>query len=563
MIRRATAFLVSASTLLVGLAAQGNLCSQATPIQGLGTFAFDTTQATTTGFNGNFGCPAPSDFIHQDVFWQWTVPAAGDYSIDTFGSNFDTKLSVHLGAGCSAACLQFNDNDGGGSQSQVILFGLSAGQSVLIQTGGALQESGLGALTIANYSDPCLGLSPDALEENDDCFSAPTIAPGTYLNLNILDTDWDYYSIAIPAGHQLYLEELYDDLGLVQYVLFEPGCFQYLRSGTSDLRWTNATNAPVVRTLQVRRSLHPLIACSEYGFQLSLGLDRCLTTPDDALDGNDDCASATVLADGLYPGLFVSGYDKDFYRFCLGAGESVSCTLLFASAEGDIDAYLRAADSAQCGTGSGSDLLAASTSGDDHESIQWTNTTGTDLELVLEVNLWEASDPQCNVYDLALSRSGACGGPEAGIAFCDPMDPHSGGGSTRLRGRWGSGQGSDLSLEVTHGPAQQFGYFLVGSNSPGIGIGQGRLCLDLQSPSVVGRYNLIGTDRNSVGRFNGAGVFENWVNTASDGLGFDVPMRLPLGGAVAIQSGQTWHFQLWHRDLGGQANFSNALTVQF
>ena len=37
----------------------------------------------------------------------------------------------------------------------------------------------------------------------------------------------------------------------------------------------------------------------------------------------------------------------------------------------------------------------------------------------------------------------------------------------------------------------------------------------------------------------------------------------PCPGAPVIQSGQTWHFQLWHRDEGGIPNFSNGVTVVF
>ncbi|MEZ6005120.1 MAG: hypothetical protein R3F33_13130 [Planctomycetota bacterium] len=98
--------------------AQGDDCSTATAISGTGTWALDTTVLTTSAFNGGGACAAGASTINQDGFFQWTVPASGDYQFDTFGSSFDTKLSVHAGIGCAATCVAYND-DSGGLQSMV------------------------------------------------------------------------------------------------------------------------------------------------------------------------------------------------------------------------------------------------------------------------------------------------------------------------------------------------------------------------------------------------------------------------------------------------------------
>ena len=68
---------------------------------------------------------------------------------------------------------------------------------------------------------------------------------------------------------------------------------------------------------------------------------------------------------------------------------------------------------------------------------------------------------------------------------------------------------------------------------------------------------------NSVGQFNGAGVLVNLVGTSTVGTGFDVPLELPFMGTPSIAIGQTWHFQLWHRDVGDASNFSTGLSVTF
>ncbi len=150
-----------------------------------------------------------------------------------------------------------------------------------------------------------------------------------------------------------------------------------------------------------------------------------------------------------------------------------------------------------------------------------------------------------------------------GSTFCDPANPNSTGQPTQLSANLGSGVGSGLHLEAHHGPAGQFGYFLIGTtfNEPGITLSQGRLCVS----GSIGRYNAGSGQLNSTGQFDGSGVFQNFVGTATStgGTGFDVPITIPTTGSPTIQPGSTYTFQLWHREAGGQSNFSNGLEVMF
>ena len=154
-----------------------------------------------------------------------------------------------------------------------------------------------------------------------------------------------------------------------------------------------------------------------------------------------------------------------------------------------------------------------------------------------------------------------------GTPFCSPNENNSTGMPTVMTASFGTGVGSDLNLDAAQGPPNQFGYFLVGTgvNEPGIMLpnSSGRLCLLLGSGNTIGRYNISGTQYNSLGRFDGAGNLINQVGTSLAGSGFDVPTALPLTNLPQIMTGQTWHFQLWHRDIGGLSNFSNGLSVDF
>ena len=153
------------------------------------------------------------------------------------------------------------------------------------------------------------------------------------------------------------------------------------------------------------------------------------------------------------------------------------------------------------------------------------------------------------------------------VLFCDPAENNSTGGPASLSGTLGSGVGSGLHLECTGGVPSQFGYFLIGTgaNDPGIAISDGRLCLETMGGNQIGRYNVISPGAlNSTGVFNGAGVLLNAVGTAtsSGGSGYDVPSSIPTIGGL-ISAGQTWYFQVWYRENGGTANFSNVLGITF
>ncbi len=145
--------------------------------------------------------------------------------------------------------------------------------------------------------------------------------------------------------------------------------------------------------------------------------------------------------------------------------------------------------------------------------------------------------------------------------FCDPANANSTGLPCRLSGHFGTGVGSDLHLDAIQGPPNQFGYFLSGTTfiDPGLIINQGELCIS----GSLGRYNVAGTAFNSIGLFDSSGDLQNTVGTSAIGTGYDLPVTVPSMGSPVITSGSTWHFQLWYREAGGSANFSNGMSILF
>ncbi len=161
----------------------------------------------------------------------------------------------------------------------------------------------------------------------------------------------------------------------------------------------------------------------------------------------------------------------------------------------------------------------------------------------------------------------ACGAfAQTGTTFCDAM-ANSSGSPAVLTGSFATPARWDLHLEVTQGVPTEFAYMLAGPEATaGVLLSNGRLCLVGTPTARIYRYNVGGTEWNSLGRFDNAGVLQNLVGTSMVGSGYDVPLTVPDAVPVTIMSGDSWHFQLWYRDTPagiGTSNFSTGLSVTF
>ncbi len=142
-----------------------NTCATPTVISGEGTFPFDRSFATSSGFEGGAGLPCVDDLQH-DVFLAWTATASGTYEFATCADANLTSLSLHSGNDCSATCLDsFHlgtcfDAEHGYSR----LPNVTTGDTYLIQAGrwsaGYTFHSGLGWIDITRFPSPA---------PNDDC----------------------------------------------------------------------------------------------------------------------------------------------------------------------------------------------------------------------------------------------------------------------------------------------------------------------------------------------------------------------------------------------------------
>jgi hypothetical protein len=393
---------------------------------------------------------------------------------------------------------------------------------------------------------PCLAGTDDALEPNDTCAAPAPLAVGAYTNLVTRDADPDHYSIVLAPGERL---DVVGDSNAVLVAMFDGGCA--LQSEAARLNdYTNLGPGAETVVFRVRPNGFYSAGCEVYDLAVSVAPNPCAGAPDDAFEDNDTPAQAAPLAVGAYAGLWVSLYDSDHYRVCLAPGGVLQAGIVFPDNVVALDLELLNQPGAQY------------TYGIDTVDVVFTNQTAGVLELTLRVRVLPILS-DCWAYDLSVAGTGDC--PPDFIEFCLPPGTNSTGGVTTLEPSLGSGVGSGLHLEALGGPPGQFGYFLVSAGwvEPGGTLGDGRLCLT----NPVGRYNGLGggPETGSIGSFDALGRFTNLAGTSTSGTGFDVPSYVPLIGAT-ITAGDTWSFQLWHRDLNGgvpTVNFSGGVAATF
>ncbi|MBK7876279.1 MAG: hypothetical protein IPJ77_11060 [Planctomycetes bacterium] len=118
--------------IAVSAAAQGsNDCATATVIAGTGTFNVVTTGATDSAQQSGT-CPT----AHNDVWFKWTAPSSGLFSMATCGgSSIDTVLAVYQASACPAAVNLVGCNDDACGLQSTVAFSATSGTSYMLQVG--------------------------------------------------------------------------------------------------------------------------------------------------------------------------------------------------------------------------------------------------------------------------------------------------------------------------------------------------------------------------------------------------------------------------------------------
>ncbi len=146
------------------------------------------------------------------------------------------------------------------------------------------------------------------------------------------------------------------------------------------------------------------------------------------------------------------------------------------------------------------------------------------------------------------TQSGGGGGASIGTNYCGPANNNSTGNPTVISA-FGSTFVADNFVDLTSSamPVNQFGYYITSQTQgfvPFPGGSQGNLCLS----GSIGRYS------NNIMSSGSAGSIT---------LSIDLTNTPLPSGPTTIAPGETWNWQMWHRDVGGKSNFSDGISILF
>ena len=430
---------------------------------------------------------------------------------------------------------------------------------------------GLGALGVVLATSVASAQCPaaDTFEPNDDCLTAVALANGTYNGLTVEGAagtvNEDFFSVNVPAGDTLTVDCLFvDAVADIDVYLYDPltspncggeGIGDYLVRGftasdNENVSWPNTSAVAV--TIIVRVEIYGTVgACNDYSLVVATGLGPC-SGPDDSLEPNDDCASATAVNDGTHAGLFVADGDDDYYAISVADLDTVTIDLIFLHANGDVDVELYASQ-ADCAVDVN---VGGSFSVSDNESIVYTNLSGGTLNMVIHVYHYTSSD--CNDYDMVISGSGGsfavpiCFGDgsssacpcanESTLGAGEGCKSSLGVGAILTAGGSASVAADDITFTVTQARANQPSMLVQGESLIAVPFKDGVLCMG----NPTERVEVVFTDAN------GEGTTATSIVTNGN-----------------VSPGDTRYYQQWFRDPGGVSpcgngsNFSNGLTVTY
>ncbi|MCA9158884.1 MAG: metallophosphoesterase [Planctomycetales bacterium] len=108
----------------------------------------------------------------KSVWWSWTAPASGSFSISTAGSSFDTTLGIYTGSSVNAlVAVASNDDETGSILTSRVTFTAAAGQVYQISVDGYRGASGQISLAIVSNNNQATSYSLTS----SSLLAAPTI----------------------------------------------------------------------------------------------------------------------------------------------------------------------------------------------------------------------------------------------------------------------------------------------------------------------------------------------------------------------------------------------------
>lgn len=225
----------------------------------------------------------------------------------------------------------------------------------------------------------------DPNEPNDLADEATEVFDGDrYEGLTICEED-DWFSFIAFAGDEVtFTVSFIHDFGNINLQLFQPNgdLLQQIAGNTDSERLDREIEETGVYTVRVHGGGRGVFNSYD------LDVDITRNCRDDSFEPNDHPEEATEIEPGEYPERLMCGDDDDWHRMQLYAGETLTASISFSAALGDLDLGLYDANR---------DLIELAETEDDGESIEFT----ADVPQIVYVHV-PGDEALINGYDLSL-----------------------------------------------------------------------------------------------------------------------------------------------------------------
>jgi hypothetical protein len=181
------------------------------------TDVLDVTEATASD-GESFPTSCGVDSIGNTVWYEFTAPANGILTADTFGTDYDTVLAVWTGA-CNDLAEQLCNNDAGGTPQSKVAIPVQQGVTYFIEAGANTTSTTLdtGTLHFAFHFTPAgtpptiAKLTADLVEINSPTICAFNNATAYRLGFDFTDPDGD----VLPSTAQALVHAAFEPSGNV------------------------------------------------------------------------------------------------------------------------------------------------------------------------------------------------------------------------------------------------------------------------------------------------------------------------------------------------------------
>ena len=239
----------------------------------------------------------------------------------------------------------------------------------------------------------------DDREENDEQATASVLVAGAHPNLAICVGDEDWHAINVCAGGSLTadLTFLHAD-GDLDAALHDASGQRLVASTSGDDNERLSFEVAAGGTDQTLYIFVWGFSDAENRYDLDIAIDGCgepVICVEDNLEDNDDQDGSVELEPGMHEDLSICAGDPDWFAIEACAGGTLTAHVIFAHAEGDLDAVLLNVDG---------ERIAFGTSDNDDEELRYE----ADADGFTFLNVFGFGDGE-NTYDLDIALTGcAC-----------------------------------------------------------------------------------------------------------------------------------------------------------